>query len=107
MVLDKNSLVSDGVADLYRAALFLARKSVKTGVHFLKKAQEKLPAEYKSGGALDDLARRPNEFFEGAPLFWAEKVLDEYQRLKIDLSHKVSHLRGGRRPLPRSLAPDL
>ncbi len=93
MVLEKSSSTSDGVADLYRAALYLARRSVKTGVRFLQNAQEKLPARYKSGGALDDLVRRPSESFEDAPLFWAEKVLDEYQRLKLNL-------RGGRRPMP-------
>jgi|GEM_PF-1771776 len=89
MVLEKSSSVSDGVADLYRAALYLARGSVKLGVIFLKKAQKKLPARYKLGGALDDLALRPEDSFEEAPLFWAEKILDEYTRLKLLLPNLV------------------
>lgn len=88
MVLEKESFVADGLADLYRAALYLARGSVKLGVSFLKKAYAKIPKEYTARSALEDLARRPEDSFIAAPSFWAEKILDEYQRLKINPSFK-------------------
>ena len=42
MRLEKYSLYSDSVANLYRAAFYLARGSVKVSFEFLKRAQEKL-----------------------------------------------------------------
>ena len=85
MVLDKNSVMSDGVADLYRAALYLAQGSVKLAMGFIKKAYEKIPKEYTAGQALEGFAHRPEDSFVSAPSFWAEKALDEYQRLRTIL----------------------
>lgn len=80
MALNKNSVQSDGVADLYRAALYLARESKEVGLSFVGKAQKKLGNKLtidlenlKKGNVLK------NHYDYN---FWAEKLLDEYKRLK-------------------------
>lgn len=75
MDLNKYSQTSDAIADLYRASFYLAKNSEKTGMSFLLKAKKKLGSR---------LSLNISEVV--ADSFWAEKVLDEYKRLKRDLS---------------------
>ena len=80
MALNKNSIESDGIVDLYRAALYLARESKETGLAFIKKAQKKLGKKL----SIDlQMLKKGNAFKNHFDYtFWAEKVLDEYKRLK-------------------------
>jgi len=72
MVLNKHSQQADAVANLYRAALFLARGSRKAGFEFFKKARECLDIK------LDPvLENRADE------LYWAEKILDQYHKARL------------------------
>jgi len=72
MALDKYSQQADAVANLYRAALFLARGSRKAGLEFLKKARERL------GEEIDPVLKtRADE------LYWAEKILDQYHKARL------------------------
>lgn len=75
----KNSLEADALANLYRSALYLGRGSIEMGESFFKKAKDFLGN--KIGLSLREL--------EGRNLkYWAEMVLDEYKRIKINLSSK-------------------
>jgi len=71
----KNDLREDAIANLYRSALYLGRGSEKIGLAFFQKAKEKL-------GDLIHL-----EVDKINKKFLAEKVLDEYKRLKFNLPH--------------------
>ena len=74
MGLNKNSIKIDGVGDLYRCASMLAKKKVDLGLMFFEKAENKI------GGLIGfgiDKERASED-----NLYWAEKVLDEYMRLK-------------------------
>lgn len=74
MALNKFDKKSDAVADLYRAALYLGRGATEIGLQFLRKAREKLGKK---------LIRLPAKFKNRQQqLFWAEKILDQYLRLK-------------------------
>ena len=73
MKLDKNSLRADALANLYRAALYLAQDDQETGLDFLKKAQEVLGSDLKT----------PDTSLPH--LILAEKVLDQYHLLKANL----------------------
>lgn len=75
MALDKHSQLSDAIANLYRASFYLAKDSEKIGMSFLLKAKERLGRKL----SLDISKVIGNSF-------WAEKVLDEYKRLKRNLS---------------------
>ncbi len=68
MALNKFSQTSDKVANLYRAAFYLAKGSNKVGLEFLD----------KSGVSFEDL-RIDSQV---SRLYWAEKILDEYLKLK-------------------------
>ena len=72
MALDKHSQQADAVANLYRAALFLARGSRKAGLEFLSKAQERLGEEINPV-----LKTRADD------LYWAEKILDRYHKIRF------------------------
>ena len=72
MALDKHSQQADAVANLYRAALFLARGSRKAGLEFLRKAQERLGIKLNP-----TLENRDDE------LYWAEKILDQYHKARL------------------------
>jgi len=72
MALDKYSQQADAVANLYRAALFLARGSRKAGLEFLKKAQGRLSIE------LDPVLETRTD-----DLYWAEKILDQYHKARF------------------------
>ena len=76
MALDKGDKTSDAIADLYRASYYLAKQSSKVGMVFLLKAKKKL-----GNTMLLDVSNISNNY-----LYWAEKVLDEYKRLKMNLS---------------------
>ena len=74
MALNKFNQKSDGVADLYRAALYLARGANTIGLAFLQKARKKLGQK---------LVEIPSVFkTRQQQKFWAEKVLDQYLKLK-------------------------
>ncbi len=74
MELSKFDIKSDGIADLYRAALYLGRGASETGLEFLKKASKKL----------NKRLIKPPVIFKNRQeqLFWAEKILDQYIELK-------------------------
>lgn len=74
MELNKLSHKADAIANLYRAALFLAKGEKKIGLDFFEKAKNKLPFLFEiPKGKLQTHSQQ---------LFWAEKILDEYLRLK-------------------------
>lgn len=72
MILDKKSHQSDSVANLYRAAFYLAKGAKSVGLDFLKKSGRKF-------NNLDLSTKKKR-------LFWAEKVLDEYTKIKHSLA---------------------
>lgn len=70
MALNKFDRESDGIADLYRAALYLARGADEVGLEFLQKARKKLGQR---------LVETPSVLkTHQQQMFWAEKVLDQY-----------------------------
>jgi hypothetical protein len=71
MALNKHSLKADKIADLYRAAFYLANGSKEIAISFLQKSGE----EFRSM----NLKGRRNQ------IFWAEKILDRFQKLKYSL----------------------
>ena len=76
MALDKLDKTSDAIADLYRASFYLAKESKDVGILFLVKAKEKLGDKMTL-----DVSKVTGNY-----LYWAEKALDEYKRLKMNLS---------------------
>lgn len=86
MVEGKNSLTADAVANLYRAALFLARGSgsEKLAISLLKRAREELRGEHpKLAKRVDRLLKHSFSFSnDKSRLIQAEKVLDEFIFLK-------------------------
>lgn len=68
MALNKYSLKSDNIANLYRAAYYLARGSTNIAKEFIQKSGEKFEKMNLNG--------RRNQ------LLWAEKILDRYLVLK-------------------------
>ncbi len=82
MALNKADYQSDAIVNLYRASLYLARGSEEVGLEFLKKAKNKLGK--KLDQELISLIARPKVYLKSSQsrLFWAEKILDEYQRLR-------------------------
>jgi len=84
MALTKLDRTSDGIADLYRASYYLAKKSKKTGILLLLKSKKILGKRL----TLDvnrivkkDTLKSSHDYY-----FWAEKILDEFKRLKNNLS---------------------
>lgn len=74
MELNKFDIKSDGIADLYRAALYLARGADEVALGFLRQAEKKLGQK---------LIERPHILKNRKQqLIWAEKILDQYLRLK-------------------------
>ena len=77
MVLNKFDQKSDAIADLYRAALYLARGADTVGLAFLQKARKKLGQK---------IVEIPSVFkTRQQQKFWAEKILDQYLKLKEQL----------------------
>jgi len=68
MALNKYSYKSDSAANLYRAAFYLAKGSTSIAMNFLEKSGENFKG-LKSNN-------------EKNRLFWAEKILDKYRKLK-------------------------
>jgi hypothetical protein len=68
MVLDKKSLRTDALANLYRAAYYLAKGQTQTGQVFLTRAQKVLNFNLKVDASRSDL-------------YWAEKILDQFNLL--------------------------
>lgn len=83
MALNKLSEESDAIANLYRAALYLARGSKDIGFEFLVKAKAEL------GEVLDpkieNLIQNKDKYLKNKQdfIYWAEKILDQYKELKI------------------------
>lgn len=75
MALVKGSLKSDAIANLYRSAFYLAKGSPELGLKFFQKAKNKLGKTLKI--SIPEKLSFPKE-----RLFLAEKILDEYLRLK-------------------------
>jgi len=76
MALNKYDKTSDAVADLYRASYYLAKQSKEVGIFLLLKAKKRLG---------ERMFLDVNKI-KGNYSYWAEKVLDEYKRLKMNLS---------------------
>lgn len=74
MEIKKESLRADALANLYRAAYYIAKGATETGVDFFKKARRYL--KIKPIGKIKNDKER---------FYWAEKILDEYQRLRYRL----------------------
>lgn len=71
MALNKNSKKADKIANLYRAAFYLAKGSNKMAMFFLNKSNQKF-----NGIKTNTKDER---------LFWAEKILDRYTQMKTAL----------------------
>jgi len=82
MALDKNSKESDAIANLYRAAFYLAGGHKEVGLEFLEKASKYLSG--KISPKLEKFISSKNKGLktQGDFLFWAEKILDQYHLLK-------------------------
>lgn len=78
MTLNKFSKKSDAIANLYRAALYLARGSRELGLKFLSDAQKVLGKTL--GVELSGLITNKDKVLKNQKdnLFWAEKILDRY-----------------------------
>ncbi len=76
MALNKSDETSDAIANLYRASFYLAKESKDIGISFLEKAKSKL----------GDMMILDISKVTGNYSYWAEKALDEYKRLKMNLS---------------------
>jgi len=68
VALNKNSQKSDRIADLYRAAFYLAKGKKNIGLEFLKKSGVKFKGL--------DLSTKEKR------LYWAERILDKYLKLR-------------------------
>jgi len=82
MVLNKDSYQSDAIANLYRAAFYLAKESKEVGIDFLIKAQKKLGNKLDS--QIASLIKNQEKYLKNNKnlLYWAEKVLDQYHKFK-------------------------
>ena len=69
MAIDIRSREADKLANLYRAAFYIAKGAEKIGLEFIKKTDEKFPEMDFS----TDTKR----------MYWAEMILDRYVLLKI------------------------
>jgi len=70
MGLNKNSSIADALANLYRAAFYIAKNQKREGVLFFKKAKNALGKK---------ITVNPEQTKDN--LLLAEKILDEYKRL--------------------------
>ena len=84
MALTKLERTSDGIADLYRASYYLAKKSKKTGVLLLLKSRKILGDKLTLD--IDKIAKGDTFKSSHDYYLWAEKILDEYKRLEMNLS---------------------
>ena len=80
MALNKNDRTLDAITNLYRAAYYLSLESKETGLNFLQKAKKILGDKIKLD--VNKIWKQGEDNY----LYWAEKILDEYKRLKTKLS---------------------
>ena len=73
MAIDTHSKEADKIANLYRAAFYIAKSASDLGLGFIKKTGESFP-----GLTLKDEKNR---------MYWAEKVLDRSNLLKQKMSY--------------------
>ena len=69
MAIDIRSREADKLANLYRAAFYIAKGAEKIGLDFIKKTDENFPEM--------DLSTDTKR------MYWAEMILDRYVLLKI------------------------
>lgn len=86
MALNKYSYQSDAIANLYRAALYLARGSREVGLQFLNRARERLGDRLDS--KVDLIIHDKEKYLDSSSscLYWAEKILDQYHKFKYTRS---------------------
>jgi len=82
MELNKYSYRSDAIGNLYKASYYLARGSGRLAVNFLKKAKEKISDELDL--QLIKFLNHPEDYLKDYwyQNYWAEKILDQYKKLK-------------------------
>jgi len=82
MGLSKYSYQGDAVANLYRAAFYLAKGSKNTSLGFLKKAVTEI--KEKLDPAIIKMADFPRDYLKTSrdQHYWAEKILDQYTKFK-------------------------
>jgi len=82
MGLNKNSYTSDAIVNIYRAAFYLAKGLRMVGLDFLLKAKEKLGNNFDPD--LNYLIENSDKLLKNKKelLFWAEKALDQYLKLR-------------------------
>ena len=85
MDLNKNSYTSDAVVNIYRAAFYLAKGLKKVGLDFLLKAKEKFGNDFDPD--LNFLIENSDKLLKNKKdlLFWAEKTLNQYHKLRYSL----------------------
>jgi hypothetical protein len=83
MILDKFDKASDGIVDLYRASFYLAHQSKDVALSFLISAKNKLGKSFSF--SINKLSETKELKNRKDCLLWAEKILDEYKRLKMNL----------------------
>lgn len=69
MAIDIRSKEADKIANLYRAAFYIAKGAEAVGLQILEKTNEKFPEM--------DFSTQEKR------MYWAEKILDRYTYLKI------------------------
>lgn len=82
MDLNKNSLFSDSIVNLYRSSFYLAKGSIEISLQLLNKAKNELGN--KLAPDIADIAQNKDKYLLSKKdcLYWAEKILDQYQALK-------------------------
>jgi hypothetical protein len=91
MALNKNSYTSDAIVNIYRAALYLARGLKKVGLDFLIKSKKKLGKNFNPD--LNYLIKNSDKLLKSKKdlLFWAEKVLNQYHKLRYNSQKCCRH----------------
>ena len=74
MKLNKKSKRADKIANLYRAALYLAQGDKKLALDFLEKAEAV------------EIVKKEDLNNSQKQLFWAEKILDQYHQQRFKLA---------------------
>lgn len=82
MGLNRDSYYSDAIANLYRAAYFLTRGSVALSLDFLRRAKARINTNLNP--KIIEFLNQPEKYLKDSKSknYWAEKILDEYLRLK-------------------------
>jgi len=82
MELNKYSYWSDAIGNLYKAAYYLAKGLRQSAVDFLRRAEKKIGTELDP--QLMKFLSRPEDYLKdyGCQNYWAEKILDQYKKIK-------------------------